>query len=190
MAKRKILILALALFSVGASAMFWPFKKYDVEMSPEVRGVIKLDGVPLSGLTVYRELFYEGYKDGKKISDEAITNAKGEFQFPEFVIRSRAPKDIFGQSFPIIQDIYIRRSSKETLLWRASKFSSIVPLISELLLNLDCDLNSEELSYELKDPKTGEPIHVPLTSICRWDGIKGYTKEELINLANQSNSGE
>lgn len=37
--------------------MFWPFKKYDVEMSPEVRGVIKLDGKPQVGLTVHRELF-------------------------------------------------------------------------------------------------------------------------------------
>lgn len=49
--------------------MFWPFKKYDVEMSPEVRGVIKLDGKPQVGLTVHRELFYEGYKKRK--------NAKG-----------------------------------------------------------------------------------------------------------------
>ncbi|TOI01662.1 hypothetical protein CGI69_17430, partial [Vibrio parahaemolyticus] len=55
MAKKNSLILVLALFSVGASAMFWPFKKYDVEMSPEVRGVIKLDGKPQVGLTVHRE---------------------------------------------------------------------------------------------------------------------------------------
>ncbi|TOO46625.1 hypothetical protein CGH38_16805, partial [Vibrio parahaemolyticus] len=64
MAKKNSLILVLALFSVGASAMFWPFKKYDVEMSPEVRGVIKLDGKPQVGLTLHRELFYEGYKKG------------------------------------------------------------------------------------------------------------------------------
>ncbi|TOP05890.1 hypothetical protein CGH23_22335, partial [Vibrio parahaemolyticus] len=74
MAKKNSLILVLALFSVGASAMFWPFKKYDVEMSPEVRGVIKLDGKPQVGLTVHRELFYEGYKKGKTLKDEAQTN--------------------------------------------------------------------------------------------------------------------
>lgn len=59
--------------------MFWPFKKYDVEMSPEVRGVIKLDGKPQVGLTVHRELFYEGYKKGKTLKDEAQTNELGEF---------------------------------------------------------------------------------------------------------------
>ncbi|EOB9554330.1 hypothetical protein ACIX9V_002254 [Vibrio vulnificus] len=49
--------------------MFWPFKKYDVEMSPEVHGVITLEGVPQEGMTVVRELFYEG-------------NKKGSFLFP------------------------------------------------------------------------------------------------------------
>lgn len=184
MAKRKILILALALFSVGASAMFWPFKKYDVEMSPEVRGVIKLDGVPLSGLTVYRELFYEGYKDGKKISDEAITNAKGEFQFPEFVIRSRAPKDIFGQSFLIAQYIYTKFEEKDIYIWRVSKFAQKIPIASELMLNLNCDLTQEEMHYDLKDPKTGEKIYFPLTSICHWKGQRGHTKKELLQQAN------
>ncbi len=170
--------------------MFWPFKKYDVEMSPEIRGVIKLDGVPQAGLTVYRELFYEGYKGGKEISDSTITNKQGEFQFSEFVTRSRYPGDIFGQSLPIIQEIYTKRGENEVHLWRAAKSTDVVPLLSELLINLDCDLNSEERSYDLKDLKTGKSIHVPLSSICRWQGIDGHTQEELINLANESISGE
>lgn len=50
--------------------MFWPLKKYDVEMSPEVHGVITLEGVPQEGMTVVRELFYEGYKKGKTVVDD------------------------------------------------------------------------------------------------------------------------
>ncbi len=62
--------------------MFWPFKKYDVEMSPEVHGVITLEGVPQEGMTVVRELFYEGYKKGKTVVDETQTNEQaGVFFF-------------------------------------------------------------------------------------------------------------
>ncbi|PMO39197.1 hypothetical protein BCT11_15300 [Vibrio sp. 10N.222.52.B12] len=184
MAKRISLMLALALFSVGASAMFWPFKKYDVEMSPEVRGVIKLDGVPQAGLTVYRDLFYEGYKDGEKISDEAVTDSKGEFYFPEFRVRSRAPKDVFGQNFVIAQEIYTNSEGKDINLWNATKYAKPIPLVSQLLLSLNCELKQEELNYELRDPQSGERIYLPLTSVCRWEGLDGYTNEQLVKRTN------
>ncbi|MHA2717636.1 DUF6795 domain-containing protein [Vibrio owensii] len=180
MAKRIPLMLALALFSVGASAMFWPFKKYDVEMSPDVRGVIKLDGVPQTGLTVHRDLFYEGYKDGKKISDEAITDSSGEFYFPEFLVRSKAPRDVFGQNFIIAQEIYTYSEGKEVYLWNATKYAKPIPLASQLLLSLNCELRQEELNYELRDPQSGERLYLPLTSVCRWEGLEGYTNEQLI----------
>ncbi|HCE3215403.1 DUF6795 domain-containing protein [Vibrio parahaemolyticus] len=185
MAKKNSLILVLALFSVGASAMFWPFKKYDVEMSPEVRGVIKLDGKPQVGLTVHRELFYEGYKDGEKVSDVVKTNSKGEFYFPEYHVRSRSPKDVFGQNFVIAQEIYTKKGDKDIYLWNATKQAKAIPLVSDLMSKLVCDLNQEKLNYELRDPDTGERIYLPLTSICRWQGIKGYTDEQLVQKANE-----
>lgn len=117
MAKKNSLILVLALFSVGASAMFWPFKKYDVEMSPEVRGVIKLDGKPQVGLTVHRELFYEGYKKGKTLKDEAQTNELGEFFFPGVTVRSRAPGDIFGGSLKVYQYVCVDCESEKKEVW-------------------------------------------------------------------------
>ncbi|HGY9585184.1 TPA: DUF6795 domain-containing protein [Vibrio harveyi] len=184
MAKKNSLILALALFSVGASAMFWPFKKYDVEMSPEVRGVITLDGVPQVGLTVHRDLFYEGYKDGEKISDEAITGLKGEFYFPNFQVRSRAPEDVLGQNFVVAQEIYILKEGKEVYLWNATKHAKPIPFVSELLLALNCELNQEELNYEFREPQSGERIYLPLVSVCRWEGLKGYTNEQLIKETN------
>ncbi len=62
--------------------MLWPFKKYDVEMSPEVHGVIMLEGVPQEGMTVVRELFYEGYKKGKRSLMTLKPTKKGSFLFP------------------------------------------------------------------------------------------------------------
>lgn len=62
--------------------MFWPFKKYDVEMSPEVHGVITLERVPQEGMTVVRELFYEGYNKGKRYWMRLKPMNKGSFLFP------------------------------------------------------------------------------------------------------------
>jgi len=73
--------------------MFWPFKKYDVEMSPEVHGVITLERVPQEGMTVVRELFYEGYNKGKAILDETQT--------------------IFGGSLKVYQHISVECQSEK-----------------------------------------------------------------------------
>lgn len=93
--------------------MFWPFKKYDVEMSPEVHGVITLERVPQEGMTVVRELFYEGYNKGKAILDETQTNEQGEFSFPSMTIRSRLPGDIFGGSLKVYQHISVECQSEK-----------------------------------------------------------------------------
>ncbi|WP_404970410.1 DUF6795 domain-containing protein [Vibrio campbellii] len=168
MAKRTLLILALALFSVGASAMFWPFKKYDVEMSPEVRGVIKLDGVPQAGLTVYRELYYEGYKKGKTLTDEARTNEYGEFAFDPVTVRSSAPGDIFGGSLRVHQKVFLNYNGEQKKLWGVwSPTDGRKPLVS-MLSDINCELKNIERIHEVEiAPEKGAPISV--YSICDWN---------------------
>ncbi|HDM8229346.1 TPA: hypothetical protein P0E37_003833 [Vibrio campbellii] len=168
MAKRTLLILALALFSVGASAMFWPFKKYDVEMSPEVRGVIKLDGVPQAGLTVYRELYYEGYKKGKTLTDEARTNEYGEFSFDPVTVRSSAPGDIFGGSLRVHQKVFLNYNGEQKKLWGVwSPTDGRKPLVS-MLSDINCELKNIERIHEVEiAPEKGAPISV--YSVCDWN---------------------
>ncbi|WP_182053537.1 DUF6795 domain-containing protein [Vibrio sp. B1FIG11] len=168
MAKRTLLILALALFSVGASAMFWPFNKYDVEMSPEVRGVIKLDGVPQAGLTVYRELYYEGYKKGKTLTDEARTNEYGEFAFDPVTVRSSAPGDIFGGSLRVHQKVFLNYNGEQKKLWGVwSPTDGRKPLVS-MLSDINCELKNIERIHEVEiAPEKGAPISV--YSICDWN---------------------
>ncbi|MHB9954474.1 DUF6795 domain-containing protein [Vibrio campbellii] len=168
MAKRTLLILALALFSVGASAMFWPFKKYDVEMSPEVRGVIKLDGVPQAGLTVYRELYYEGYKKGKTLTDEARTNEYGEFAFDPVTVRSSAPGDIFGGSLRVHQKVFLNYNGEQKKLWGVwSPTDGRKPLVS-MLSDINCELRNIERIHEVEiAPEKGAPISV--YSVCDWN---------------------
>ena len=168
MAKRTLLILAVALFSVGASAMFWPFKKYDVEMSPEVRGVIKLDGVPQAGLTVYRELYYEGYKKGKTLTDEARTNEYGEFAFDPVTVRSSAPGDIFGGSLRVHQKVFLNYNGEQKKLWGGwSPTDGRKPLVS-MLSDINCELKNIERIHEVEiAPEKGAPISV--YSVCDWN---------------------
>ncbi|MCA0935828.1 hypothetical protein LCL85_09835 [Vibrio alginolyticus] len=179
MAKRKILILALALFSVGASAMFWPFKKYDVEMSPEVRGVIKLDGVPQAGLTVYRELFYEGYKKGKILKDDTQTKELGEFSFSSMTIRSRMPGDIFGGSLKVYQHVYVVHQAKEKEIWGAWVPTAGAKSLSWMLMNIDCEISDEKMIHEVDINPEGT-LRIPVHSVCDWNyqGVNTYVYDE------------
>ncbi len=148
--------------------MFWPFKKYDVEMSPEVRGVIKLDGVPQAGLTVYRELYYEGYKKGKTLTDEARTNEYGEFAFDPVTVRSSAPGDIFGGSLMVHQKVFLNCNGEQKKLWDVwSPTDGRKPLVS-MLSDINCELKNIERIHEVDiAPEKGAPISV--YSVCDWN---------------------
>ncbi|MEH0714742.1 DUF6795 domain-containing protein [Vibrio owensii] len=176
MAKRISLMLALALFSVGASAMFWPFKKYDVEMSPDVRGVIKLDGVPRAGLTVHRELYYEGYKKGKTLTDEVQTNELGEFSFERIVVRSSAPGDLFGGSLKVYQNICVDCDSEKKEIWGAWVPTEGAESLRWMLMNVDCELSNSKRIHEVEiysDSNRRTPVH----SVCDWNNQKIDTYE-------------
>lgn len=156
--------------------MFWPFKKYDVEMSPEVRGVIKLDGVPQAGLTVYRELYYEGYKKGKTLTDEARTNEYGEFSFDPVTVRSSAPGDIFGGSLRVYQNICVNCDSEKKEIWGAWVPTEGVESLSWMLMNIDCELSNSKRIHEV-ETSSESSRRTPVHSVCDWDNQKIDTYE-------------
>lgn len=168
MANRNGLVLALVLFSSGADAMFWPFKKYDVEMSPEIRGVITLGGIPQVGLTVYRELYYEGYKNGKTLKDETRTDEKGEFSFSPITTRSRMPGDIFGGSLKVYQHVYVDYQNEKKEIWGAWVPPEGVNSLSWMLMNIDCEISNEKRIHEVDISPEGA-IRIPVHSVCDWN---------------------
>ncbi|EOC5342009.1 DUF4198 domain-containing protein [Vibrio vulnificus] len=168
MAKKVSLVLALTLFSLGAYAMFWPFQKYDVEMSSEVRGVIKLDGVPQSGLTISRELFYEGYKKGQTILEETQTNEQGEFSFPAMTIRSRLPGDIFGQNFHVNQFLFVRWKNNKLKLWGATLPTQGGKEVSDMLSTISCELTNVPRIHEV-ETSSDKRLPISVHSICDWN---------------------
>ncbi|MGL1036943.1 DUF6795 domain-containing protein [Vibrio vulnificus] len=168
MAKKVSLVLALTLFSLGAYAMFWPFQKYDVEMSSEVRGVIKLDGIPQAGLTISRELFYEGYKKGQTILDETQTNEQGEFSFPSMTIRSRLPGDIFGQNFHVNQFLFVQWKNNKLKVWGATLPTQGAKEVSDMLSSISCELTNVPRIHEV-ETSSDERLPISVHSIGGWN---------------------
>ena len=162
-------LLLAALMSVhpieAAAGMFDFFKKkYDVHLSPEVRGSVKLDGKPVAGLIVLRELDYIGvYEKTQKTK----TDEHGRFSFPEKNVSAVEPGSIFHEP-RIWNNIEVLYENKKYQLWFVVS-SSIEPAqgISEKLLQLNCDLNDslEDIGFNnIEDPRWPHGVE----SICRW----------------------
>jgi len=157
-------VLVFIVFSQQVNAdMFSWFKKYDVHLSPAVRGKVTLDGKPLRRIKVFRELDYD-----ESYTDEAVTDEQGQFYFPEKNIRSRQPGNKLDQS-TIRQVISLDYQGKIFVLWYTST-PSIKPhaTFQRLLGALNCELKSPEEKYSLPNLEYPEFPH-GVVSICQLD---------------------
>ncbi len=148
--------------------MFWPFKRYDVEMSPPIVGRITDSLTGVEGITVHRVLIYEGYEKGKSQRTSIVTDSEGRFYFPELIVRSKAPGDIFGQNLSVYQGVYLDKGSDVTYLWSTNKTPDSLPTLTQLLSNLECDINSVATDYELDLSNEGGRRAQVISSICQW----------------------
>ncbi|WP_254795456.1 carboxypeptidase-like regulatory domain-containing protein [Arsukibacterium indicum] len=156
-------VIFLTIFSQQVMAdMFSWLKKYDVHLSPPVRGIVTLDGKPVAGAQVMRELTYDS-----DFIDKTVTAADGSFSFPEKNIRSRKPGSL--QEMRTRQVISLQYQNKPYLLWYLTT-SSITPqqAIVQKLSSLQCDLNNEELEQVFTNYEKPDFPHSTF-SICRWN---------------------
>lgn len=162
------LLLTSILFTLPTEAtanMFGFFKKkYDIHLSPEVRGSIKLNGKPMAGLLVSREVAY--IRDYEK-TETTVTDEQGQFSFPERSTRSTKPGSMFHEP-SLLNIVKVTYGDQEYQLWWDIS-SSIEPAKgkSEKLLQLNCDLKDslEDIEFEnIEDPRWPHLI----ASICRW----------------------
>lgn len=168
-ATRVVLVLAVfvgLLFNLSGNQavadMFGLFKKYDVHLSPEVRGQIMEGGKPVAGLKVSRSLTY-----GEERIDHTHTDEQGRFEFPVKWIRSGIPGRPMDETRNR-QIVYAEREGKQFLLWYAVT-DSIEPeaVVREKLGSMRCDLNTpEELQHFEMAEHPGFTHDV--MSICRW----------------------
>lgn len=158
--------------------MFWPFKRYDVEMSPRVAGRVMDGDKPVVGIEVFRVLVYQGYKKGKELRASTVTDLKGRFEFSELMVRSRYPGDIFGQNFGVYQGVYLDDGPEVTYLWSTNKPPHHIATLAKLISNLDCEIKAKEKDYEIDVLAEGGRREQPITSICVWNNtyLKNISK--------------
>lgn len=143
--------------------MFGFFRRYEVHLSPEVKGHIVAGGKPLEGAEVYRELFYEEY-----YVDKAVTDPEGRFSFPQKIIRSRGPGKLFGETH-ITQVITVDYQGATYLLWRTSTTNLITPqVLAEKLHSLYCKLETPEELQHFPARERPSVTH-NIRTVCRWN---------------------
>ena len=136
--------------------------KQNVHLSPEVAGSITLNGVPLPGITVSRELHF-----GKEYVDTTKTAKDGSFHFPAKQIRSAKPHSL--AEIRTRQVIVVHHQHKPYVLWYLTT-SSIAPqqAIVNRLANLHCELSDEEQEHIFANIEKPDFAH-SIFSICRWN---------------------
>ena len=142
--------------------MFGWFKRYDVYLSPEVKGRILKDGEPVADVEVYRELMY-----AKHYIEKTVTDSEGRFSFPEKTIHSREPGKLLGTEH-ITQSITADYGQKTYLLWRTTSTSRTPEkVIVEKLSHMECDLTNPEEMHHFTIAEHPDFTH-NIRGICRW----------------------
>ena len=138
------------------------FKQYDVHLSSEVHGTISKNGVPLKNVKVDRALHYD-----KEYLDKTYTDSKGQFSFPEKVIKSRRPGRLLDETRTrnVITVVY---EGETYVLWYANGGIQPKQAIAERLKSMKCELTTPETAQvfdNVEHPDFPHAIH----SVCRWD---------------------
>ncbi|MCH8497340.1 MAG: DUF4198 domain-containing protein [Marinobacter sp.] len=139
------------------------FKRYDVHLCPEIRGVLTHRGAPVVGVTVYRELDYD-----RSYTDRAVTDGQGRFVFAAKNIRSRLPGNMLDQS-TVRQVVSVDHGNTTHVLWYTST-SSLVPHAAFIraLSDLRCELTHPEQHYVLANEEHPDHPH-GVVGICQLD---------------------
>lgn len=157
-----LLLCLMFIVTEGYAGMFGLGKRVDVFLCPEVRGQITMNGEPLSGVRVMREVIYDG-----EILDRTVSSESGAFSFEQLAIRSRTPNKAFSEA-RTRQVLVADYEGKRYLLWlHITDSINEEPLISDKLQNLNCDLADDEIVHHFPIP--GKPdFTYNIKSICRW----------------------
>lgn len=143
--------------------MFGLGKKADVFLCPAVQGQITLNGEPLAGVEITRELSYDNIK-----LDRTRSSASGHFLFDEASTKSRTPNKAFVEA-RTHQILVADYQGQRYLLWHYVTGSiKEEPVISDKLRNLKCDLSSEEIYQHIPIPENPN-LTYNIVGICRWE---------------------
>lgn len=160
----RFLIILTAATATGVYAgMFSFLKKYDVLLFPRVEGSLSNHGKPLVDVEIIREATYDEVE-----ATTVYTDSHGRFSFPEWVTRSSTPGKPLVEA-RLRQVIAARYEGEYYVLWQyTTDQTDQVPVVAELLKNLDCDLENKEIDHYFAVQGKPNLSHV-VGSVCRWE---------------------
>lgn len=163
-----LLVLLLFCFSTMVEGdMFGLFKTYDVHLCPEVKGQLVLKGEPVAGVTITRSLIF--WDEDPRV-DTTESDENGHFSFPDVVIQSKKPGDMFVQE-RTRQEIFAEVNGQKYLLWLSTlQGYEERPEYGRKLASLNCDLDFNVAKFEFKNDQTSDPdSQLFAAGICRWE---------------------
>ncbi|OBT11158.1 hypothetical protein A9267_00455 [Shewanella sp. UCD-FRSSP16_17] len=145
--------------------MFGLVKNFDVHMCSEVKGVVLLDGKPVTGAVINRSLEF-AYKVEKE--DLTKTDTDGRFYLPAININSKIPGDMFSQE-TTSQYITVTYKDETYVLWSIN-LRGITELVEykSKLASLNCDLLSSKVHFTIPNLKNRN-LDFSGSGICRWE---------------------
>jgi hypothetical protein len=148
--KLPMLIAAVALLILFTTTqvfanMFGFFSKEEFELSAPVEGHLLYEEQPVAGKKVFRKLNY-----GDDYIDEVTTGTDGRFSFPEKVIKTSKPSNMFDNE-SVIQHIYtLDENAEEVTIWAVRVFPyEHKDTLTEYLNDLVCDIAHEPQTYDI-----------------------------------------
>ena len=161
--RRFIVVVSIAFLSLVSTLvfadMFGFLKKQDVVLSREVHGLLLDNGQPLSNIKVFRVLTY-----GEEHLDQVVTDENGHFYFPDKIIRSSKPSQMFFNS-SLNQHIYAKTDNDDELvLWYARiTQAEDSETLTELLSHLVCDIANDAKTYDIPSKEDPSQLFVIYT---------------------------
>ncbi|QLE86644.1 hypothetical protein FLM48_17135 [Shewanella sp. Scap07] len=138
-------------------------KKYTVELCPEVKGQLTINGLPVKNQVVERSLTY----GDEEYTDSAITDSNGHFSFNNKQLQSHFPGNILHE--PIVrQAIYVDYKDDNYLLWHAYQ-DGTEPAVEfeQMLERIVAELTTPEKEFRIPS-QTIDGKSYKIYSICNW----------------------
>ena len=146
------------------------FDSMKVNLFSEMRGVVTLDGQPVSGVTLTRTAIPN---NDKEYTDSTVTDAEGRFHFNKMET-SMLLKILPGDS-TVAQEVIIEHDGKRYIAWKTAATGDndkgelneldAIGTERELTIDLTCELTANSTD------KAGAYTTV-ISGICSWAGQK------------------
>ncbi|WNO60050.1 carboxypeptidase-like regulatory domain-containing protein [Rheinheimera sp. MMS21-TC3] len=156
---------------VNADMFSW-FTKTELELSPEVKGIVTLHGKPIAGAKIIRTLTYSD----KRFIDATTTDEQGHFQLPVKVVKLRV-SSMFDTA--VTQSLDVEHKNELINIWTAGTTNTLnYDSIHKLLSDMKCELTSPEMRLEIPRATPQSPP-LGVGSLCTFKHDKIILEKEL-----------